>query len=79
MRVPSISSFTRRHFLSRSGLFGLASILPIGGVLSYFVRPVLASAQTHSDKASVVKNRAPLASSTFSFLAARVCAPRGLA
>src|SRR6476661_8170458 len=46
VRVPSISSFTRRHFLSRSGLFGLASTLPISSALSYFVKPVLAAEKT---------------------------------
>src|SRR5580704_3031004 len=56
---------TRRHFLRRLGLYGLASSLPIGRLLASPESSKLASAQTPSAATPVVKNRAPLAASAF--------------
>jgi hypothetical protein len=56
---------TRRHFLRRLGLYGLASSLPIGRLLASPESSRLASAQTPSAATPVVKNRTPLAASAF--------------
>src|ERR1039458_9465689 len=60
--------FSRRHFLNRLGLFGLASSLPMGSHLLSSGKSVLASAQTPPETMPVVRNRAPLASNAFYFL-----------
>ncbi len=74
----SSNSFsTRRRFLNRLGLFGLASSLPIGRFLSSSDSPVLASSQAAAGTASVVKNRAPLAASAFYPLPLGSIRPRG--
>jgi len=56
---------TRRHFLNRLGLLGLASALPAGRLFSATGTPVLAAAQPATGTAAVWKNRAPLRPSTF--------------
>jgi uncharacterized protein len=56
---------TRRHFLRRLGLCGLASSLPIGRLLASPEKSVDESAQAPSGTMPVVRNRAPLASSAF--------------
>jgi uncharacterized protein len=65
MPPPAQMSPTRRHFLRRLGLCGLASSLPIGRLFAApeSSRPVLA--QAPSVATPVVRNRAPLASSAF--------------
>ena len=68
---------TRRRFLNRLGLFGLASSLPVGRFLSSSDSPVLASSQAAAGTASVVKNRAPLAASAFYPLPLGSIRPRG--
>ncbi len=68
---------TRRRFLNRLGLFGLASSLPINRFLSSSAAPVLASSQTPASTASVVRNRAPLASNAFYLLPLGSIRPRG--
>ena len=75
---PSLKLFsTRRHFLSRLGLFGLASSLPIRRFLSTSDTAVLASSRTPSTTAPTVKNRAPLAPNAFSFLPLTSIRPAG--
>ncbi len=64
---------TRRRFLSRLGLCGLASSLPIGRIFASNEASVPASPAT----TAVVKNRAPLASSAFYFLPLGSVRPRG--
>ena len=68
---------TRRHFLSRIGLCGLASSLPLGRLLWSSGNSVLASGQAQSAKTPVVRNRAPLAPSAFYFLPLGSIRPRG--
>ena len=68
---------TRRHFLNRVGLLGIASSLPIGRFLSSSGATVLASSQTPSNAAPTVKNRAPLAPSAFSLLPLTSIRPSG--
>jgi len=68
---------TRRHFLSRIGLCGLASSLPLGRLLWSSGNSVLASGQAQSAKTPVVGNRAPLAPSAFYFLPLGSIRPRG--
>lgn len=77
--MSSASRFfsTRRRFLNRLGLFGLASSLPIDRFLSSSASPVLASPQTLASTASVVRNRAPLASNAFYLLPLGSIRPRG--
>src|SRR5580698_6862041 len=70
-------STTRRHFLNRVGLLGIASSLPIGRFLTSSLRTVLASSQTPSNAAATIKNRAPLAPTAFSFLPLTSIRPSG--
>jgi len=75
---PSSRFFsTRRNFLSRISVCSLASSLPLGRLLWSAGKPVLASAQAHSEKIPVVRNRPPLASSAFYFLPLGSVRPRG--
>ena len=77
--MSSASRFfsTRRRFLNRLGLFGLASSLPIDRFLYSSAAPVLASSQTPASTASVVRNRVPLASNAFYLLPLGSIRPRG--
>ena len=68
---------TRRRFLSRLGLCGIASSFPINRIFASSGESVIASAQASSNTMSVVKNRAPLASSAFYFLPLGSIRPRG--
>ncbi len=68
---------TRRSFLNRLGLLGLASSLPNSWFLSASGLPVLPNTQTLANKASVVRNRAPLAPSAFYFLPLGSVRPTG--
>jgi hypothetical protein len=60
-------SSTRREFLNRAGLLGLASALP-GGLLLPVETPSLSDPTSQTGSQSVFRNRAPLAPSTFYFL-----------
>jgi hypothetical protein len=68
---------TRRNFLSRFSLFGMASTLPVGRWSNTFGRPVLASSQSTSGASPVIRNRAPLASSAFYLLPLGSVRPAG--
>ena len=59
---------TRRHFLNRLGLFGLASTFPVGRLSSQLGAQTSAPGQTPHKAQACVKNRAPLDSSAFYFL-----------
>jgi len=73
MQLPS----TRRHFLRRLGLCGLASSLPIGRFLASQQKSEIASGEAPSAAIHVVRNRAPLASSAFYPLPLGSVRPRG--
>ena len=77
--MPFSSQFlsTRRRFLDRLGLFGLASSLPVGRILFSPAPSVSAAAQAPSAAVPVVRNRAPLSPSAFYFLPLGSISPRG--
>ena len=68
---------TRRQFLNRVGLFGMASALPIGRWACNFARPVLASTESTPGASPVIRNRAPLAPSAFYLLPLGSVRPAG--
>jgi hypothetical protein len=65
MFSSSHPSYTRRIFLSRIGLWSLASSLPHSRLLFASTKPVFAADRMTSGKMAVVRNRAPLAPSAF--------------
>jgi hypothetical protein len=69
-RVPSSSKVlpTRRQFLNRLGLLGLASTLPADQLLFGSGNPVSAASLAPSALSPVMRNRAPLAPGAFSLL-----------
>ncbi len=71
------SLFTRRHFLNRVGLFGVASSLPIRRLLSSSGTALHASEKAASGTTLVFRNRAPLAASAFYFLPQGSIRPAG--
>ncbi|MDR3574967.1 MAG: hypothetical protein P4L50_13980, partial [Anaerolineaceae bacterium] len=77
MLTPSLLVSTRRSFLNRIGLVGLASSLPIGHILRFPGKAVFASAQEPLLTASAFKDRAPLISSAFYSLPLGSIRPRG--
>jgi hypothetical protein len=68
---------TRRHFLNRLGLFGLASSLPINSFLSAGTTPKRTPPQPLSGTSPAIRNAAPLAPSAFYFLPLGSIQPRG--
>ena len=77
MLRSSMSFSTRRSFLNRIGLVGLAPLLPFGRLPSPPGNAVPASAQAPSPTKTVVKDRAPLTSSAFYSLSLGSIRPRG--
>jgi uncharacterized protein len=77
--LPFSSQFlsTRRRFLDRLGLFGLASSLPVGRILFSPAASVSAALRGPSAAVPVVRNRAPLSPSAFYFLPLGSISPRG--
>jgi DUF1680 family protein len=68
---------TRRNFLNRIGLLGIASSLPIGRFLSTSAGGVFAASRTLPATTPAVKNRAPLAPNAFTFLPLTSIRPAG--
>jgi hypothetical protein len=70
-------TFSRRHFLNRVGIVGLASTLPAGRLLFSAVDPVFAAPESSQEPSPAVRNRAPLAPSAFYFLPLGSIRPTG--
>jgi hypothetical protein len=68
---------TRRRFLTRLGLLGVATSLPIGHLFGSSSTPGHASEETSSARKPAIKNRAPLAPSAFYFLPQGSIRPAG--
>ena len=77
MKHTSKTDSSRRRFLNRAGLLGLASALPMGSGLLARGAEVLASGDKASEPQAAVKNRAPLAPRSFSFLPLGSVRPTG--
>ena len=69
---------TRRHFLNRLGLLGIASSLPLGRLFAYPGTPrIPASVDVPSQTNQTFRNRTPLAPSAFYFLPQGSVRPAG--
>jgi uncharacterized protein len=77
MFPPKQLPSTRRHFLRRLGICGLASSLPTGRLFASSAGSAVTSAQAPSGTARVVRNRAPLGPNAFYPLPLGSIRPRG--
>lgn len=68
MSRSSQSRSTRRHFLTRAGLLGLASAVPAGRLLLTDADPVWAASSSAAAPSPVIRNRKPLAANAFYLL-----------